>query len=336
MDTFKKEEKVLMIYFIPRYIKIVFMICLLCAIELVQCKGSFEILDPSYDQKNIKIIKVQNKDTHVYVTIVEDQLYKKKYCVKQYHAADKIFFSLKEILISGIAESANVPVNCVRLISAETFFPGKCYKKRMATLHTFTPGKSLKSSGNYSGVDIQQFKQKRGVFGITRTIIDHMSLSPNLAQIVALDTLIGGTNHSRGNIFFDEESNDFYGIDLKKAFRKNLSRLAYENIKKMYVVKFFTSRQIDVLKIYRDTLKKLITKNPPGDICRNLDALVKTANLKKQRYFFGNEYLYLLDKQLVPLTGNTVKECKVMIFQSYDSVQQLVALLDEIIKKHTK
>jgi len=325
-----------MTYFIPRYIKIVFMICLLCAIELVQGKASFEVLDPLYDQKNIEIIKIKDKGKLVYVAIIEDLLYKKKYCVKQYYAAARIFLSLKEVLISGIAESANVPVNCVRLIPAETFFSGKCYEKKMATLHTFTPGKSLRSTGNYPGVDIKQFSQGRKIFGITRNIINYMSLSPNLARIVALDTFTGGTNHSRGNIFFDEKSNNFYGIDLKRAFLKNLSRLAYENIKKMHVIKSFTSRQIDVLKIYRDTLKELIARNLPGDICRNLDTLVKTTNLKKKRRFFGDEHIYLLNNKFVPLTSNSVKECKVMIFQNYDSAKKLVMLLDEIIKKHTE
>jgi len=325
-----------MIYFIPRYIKIVFMIGSLCVIKPIQCKASFELLSPSYNQKNIKVIKVKDKGKEVYVAIIEDQLYKKKYCVKQYHAESRIFLSLKEVLISGIAESANVPVNLVRLIPAEIFFSGKCYKKRMATLHTFTPGRSLRGSGHYPGVDIKQFGGLRRLVGITKSIINHMSLSPNLAKIVALDTFTGSTNHSRGNIFFDEETNDFYGIDLKRAFLQNLSRLAYENIKKMYSAKLFTPCQIDTLKVYRDTLKELITKNPPGDVCRKLDALVKTTKLKKRICFFGDEYLYLLNNKFVPLTGNSVKECKVMIFQNYDSVQKLVILLDEIIKKHAK
>lgn len=310
-----------MIYFISRYIKIVFMICLLSTTKLVECKALFEVLDSSYDQKNIKIIKVKDKDTHVCIATIEDQLYKKKYCVKQYCDADRIFLSLKEVLISYIAESANVPVNRVRLILAETSFPGKNYKKRMATLHTFTPGKSLRSSGDYPGVDIKQFSLGRKLFGITIKIIDHMSLSPNLAKIVALDTFTGSTNHSPGNIFFDKESNDFYGIDLKKAFRKNLSHLACENIKKMYAAKPFTSCQIDAFKIYCDTLKKLIAKNPPIDTCKNLDALLETTN-------FNN--------RLILLTRNSVKKCKEMIFQNYDSAQKLVMLLDEIIKKHTK
>jgi len=325
-----------MIYFISRHIKFFFMICLLCTIESIQCKASFEILDPSYNQKNIKIINIKDKGKLVYVTIIEDLLYKKKYCVKQYHAADRIFLSLKEVLISGIAESADVPVNCVRLISEETFFPGKCYNKRMATLHTFTPGKSLRSSGNYPGIDIKQFSKEKKLFGITKNIVDHMSLSPNLAKIVALDTFTGSTNHSRGNIFFDQESNDFFGIDLKRAFLQNLSRLAYENIKKMYATKSFTSRQIDTLKIYCDTLKKLITKNPPGNVCRNLDTLVKTTKLKKKICFFGDKYIHLLNNKFVLLTGNSVKECKVMIFQNYDSAQKLVILLGEIIENHTK
>jgi len=188
----------------------------------------------------------------------------------------------------------------------------------MATLHTFVPGKSLHALHyDPEKFSIQQFKKERGIFGITRTIINFMSSSPNLSQIAALDTFTGSQSHGGGNILFDEESNDFYGIDLKKAFRKNLSHLAYENIKKMYAEKSFTPRQIDALKIYRDILKKLIARNPPGDICRKLDALVKTTNL---------------NNKFVPIT----RKCKVMIFQNYDSAQKLVILLDEIIKKHTK
>ena len=293
------------------------MICLLSTIE--QCKASFEVLDPSYDQKNIRIIGQKNKKK-VYVIIVEDQLHKKIYCVKQYCESDRIFLSLKEVLMSAIAESANVPVNRVRLIPAKIFFPGKFYKKRMATLHTFTPGKSLQSI-NYPKVDIQQFNKRRKVFGLTRDVINHMSLSPNLAQIVAFDTFTGSKNRSRVNVFFDEESNDFYGIDLKKAFLRNLGHSAYINIKKMYAEKKFTSRQIDALTIYRDTLKKLIAKNPPSDICKKLDALVKTTKL-------NNKY--------VLLTSHSVKECKVMIFQNYDSAKKLVVLLDEIIKNYKK
>ncbi len=324
-----------MIYFILRHIRIVFIICLLCTIKSIQCKASFEVLDPSYDKKNIKIIKIKDKGKIVYVAIIEDQLHKKRYCVKQYCAADRIFLSLKEVLISRIAESVGIPVNCVRLISAETFFPGKCYKKRIATLHTFMPGKSLRCTGQYPKVDIKQFGGSK-ILGITRSIIDHMSLSANLAQIVALDTFTGSTNHSRGNIFFDKESKDFYGIDLKRAFLKNLSRLAYENIKIMYAAKSFTSRQIDALKIYRGTLKELISKNPPGDICRHLNALIKAAQLKKQRCFFGNKYIYLLQNKFVPLTSNSIKECKVMVFQNYDNAKKLVMLLDEIIKNYKK
>ena len=293
------------------------MICLLSTIE--QCKASFEALDPSYDQKNIKIIGQKNKEK-VYVIIVEDQLHKKKYCVKQYCEPDKIFLSLKEVLISLIAESANIPVNRVRLIPAETFFPGKTYKKRMATLHTFVPGESLQSI-KYPEVDIQQFNKKGKVFGLTRNVINHMSLSPNLAKIVAFDTFTGSKNRSRVNVFFDEKSNDFYGIDLKKAFLKDLGHLTYESIKKMYAAKSFTSRQIDTLKIYCDTLKKLIAKNSPSDTCKKLDALVKTTNLNHK---------YVL------LTRNSVEECKEMIFQNYNSTKKLVKLLDEIIKKHTK
>jgi len=323
-----------MICYILRYVKVVFIIWL-CFIESTQCKPSFEVLDPLYDQKNIKIIGQRNKKK-VYVTIVEDQLYKKKYCVKQYCPAEKIFHSLKEVIISSIAESADIPVNRVRLIPAEVFFPGKYYKKRMATLHTFIPGKSLKETSQYSRVSIKQFKPKDKILGITRSIIDHMSLSANLVQIVALDTFTGSTNHSRQNIFFDEKSNDFYGIDLEKAFLANLSRSAYENIKKMYSEKKFTSRQIDALKIYRDTLKELIAKNLPGDICRHLDVLVKKARLKKQRCFLGDKYGYLLQNKFARLTSNSIKECKVMVFQNYDSAKKLVKLLDEIIKNYKK
>ena len=296
------------------------MSCLLCTIGLVQCKASFEILDPSYDQKNIKIIGQISKED-VCVTIIEDQLYKEKYCVKQYCVAAKIFLSLKEVLISSIAESANVPVNCVRLIPAEIFFPGKTYKKRMATLHTFVPGKSLKETSQYSRVSIKQFKPKDKILGVTRSIIDNMSLSKNLAKIVALDTFSGSTNHSRANIFFDKKSNDFYGIDLEKAFLKDLGHLTYESIKKMYAAKSFTSRQIDTLKIYCDTLKKLIAKNSPSDTCKKLDALVKTTNL---------------NNKFISLTTDSIKECKVMIFQNYDSAKKLVKLLDDIIKNHKK
>ncbi len=320
----------MMICYILRYVKVVFIIGL-CFIESTQCKDPFGILDLSYDQKNIKIIRIIDEVENVYVAIIEDQLYKKKYCVKQYHLAAKIFLSLKEVLISRIAESAGIPVNCVRLIPAETLFLGKCYKKRIATLHTFMPGKSLRGTGDYPEVDIKQSKE-----GVTRNIINHMSLSPNLAQIVALDTFTGSTNHSRGNIFFDKESDDFYGIDLKRAFLKNLSRLACENIKKMATEKKFTSRQIDALRIYRDTLKELIAKNPPGDICRHLDAVIKAGQLKRQMCFFGDKYVYLLQNKFVPLTSNSIKKCKVMVFQNYDNAKKLVMLLDEIIKNYTK
>jgi len=322
-----------MICYILRYVKVVFIIGV-CFIDSTQCK-LFEVLDPSYDKENIKIIKKSN-GRHVYVARIEDQLYKKKYCVKQYHLTDRIFLSLKEVLISRIAESVGIPVNCVRLIPAKTLFPGKCYEKRIATLHTFIPGKSLRGSGDYPEVDIKQFSQGRKIFGITIDIINNMSLSLNLAQIVALDTFTGSTNHSRGNIFFDKESNDFYGIDLKRAFLKNLGNLAYENVKKMNAGKKFTSRQIDALRIYRDTLKELIAKNPPGDICRHLDAVIKAGQLKRRMCFFGDKYVYLLQNKFVPLTSNSVKECKVMIFQNYDSAKKLVMLLDEIIKKYTK
>ena len=68
----------MMICYILRYVKVVFIIGL-CFIESTQCKDPFRILDPSYDQKNIRVIKIKDKGRLVYIAKIEDQLHQKKY-----------------------------------------------------------------------------------------------------------------------------------------------------------------------------------------------------------------------------------------------------------------
>jgi len=308
-----------------------FVTFLVSTVNLIECKklsdNFFPILDPSYNLKNLKIIEKKDGDL-VYVAIIEDSLSKKRFCVKQYHSVDRVFLPLKEVLASSIAEPVNLPVNKVRLIAAETSFPGKRYEGRVATLHNFMPGKRLRSMSKFCDVDIKQFKP--GVLGINRKIISHMALSKNLAKIVALDTFTGDTNHSRGNVFFDEVTNEFYGIDLKRSYRKNLAILAYENIKKMEK-KGFSSRELSALRVYCDTLKALISTNTPGSICKHLDELVKKVKFKKHVCYFGNESLYAIDRFPL-LSSKSIRMCKMMIFQNYEYSKRLVALLNRILK----
>lgn len=310
-------------------------IFLVSTMNMVQSKkgeyDTFPLLAPSYNLNNLKITEVKDKGKIVYVAVVEDTLSGRKFCVKQYHSADRVFLSLKEVLVSRIAESVNMPVNQVRLIFANFRFPGKKYEERIATLHNFMPGNRLKSMDKFLEVDIKQFSQPKGVLGISREIINHMALSQNLAKIVALDTFTGDTNHSRGNIFFDEVTKEFYGIDLKRSYRKNLAILAYENIKKM-AQRGFNSRELAALRIYRDTLKALIVQNTPGNICKHLDELVDKVKLKKQVRYFGDESFYVMHKYPL-LSSKSMRTCKMMIFQNYEYSKKLAELLDTILHK---
>ena len=272
---------------------------------------AFEITD--IDINNIEIVKYISTSSS-YVTIIRDKTSEYLYCVKQFKGKKRKSLSLLEALASYVAENTNIPVNKVRIIPDTVSFPGKFYPEEYATLHTFMPGIPVKLLNHpFQYVDIKQFKPKKKLFGVVQKIISDMAQHPDLPPIVSFDTFVGGTNHSNINIFYDEETNNFYGIDLEKSFAANLSEYSLHNIKTIVKKNSLDNKEWNGLFIFYQTFKKLYQKNTPEKLDKKLDKITRKAS-KNHSVF----------------TIYHIKRTKKIIKESYQSSLKLINLLEKI------
>ncbi len=237
--------------------------------------------------------------------------------------------SALETLAGHIACFAGIPANKIKLIPCNVPFVGKKKLHKPATLHTFVPGVlvnrvSLITSQYAVSLQLVE-KERKGdkiieeVFGITRDIIRNMSVHSDLPKIVALDTFLANHDRHRGNLFYDEETDHFYVIDLEGSFGRDLAKLIYEYFLMVLSKKniIFSKGEIKALVIYRAMLKKLIAEYNPEKISAQLDKLIKETQMVQTK------------ESLLRISGYHKK-----IEANYNSCIKVVDILNVLLKKY--
>ncbi len=255
-----------------------------------------------------------------WISIVENSEGKKS-IVKQIKepSADEQFLLVIDAVASSIAETLKIPVNQVTLISPDVSFVGKTYPDRPASLHTLALGVAAEEKLPWTDFTLHQKLRKKDSWkwdkwgplseeetGLTPTVIHHMSLHPDLAAMAALDTYLGNADRSNPNIFYDEKTNSFCGIDMAASFNSLLAKAACFQIDRIINGEIVLNNlEIFALNRYRLTLNTLIQQYPSEVICELLDKYAKHAG------FYPGSVLYTQAVQ------DRIQYHKKMIRQNY-------------------
>ncbi|MGE0010111.1 MAG: hypothetical protein AB7F19_06255 [Candidatus Babeliales bacterium] len=277
-----------------------------------------------------KILSCHN-EPYSRITFIRDE-HANNYVIKQVLEEDlkQQFLLIMDCLTAEIAAQAGIPCNKITLIPAFQDHVGKQWHHLPATLHTFAQGVMLTESKQFNELEIQQryraiggwLWKKEGMLslkwrGLTATAIEHMALHPQLPALVAFDTFIGNNDRARTNLFYDEITNSFCGIDMANAYGQNLCKEAICQLLRLHRDNRhqFTAPELEALEMYRKMLCKLITQFPPKKLHIRLDELVALANMAH-----------------IPYDHLSLKECiafyKDMITESYHDALALETLLE--------
>ncbi len=295
-------------------------------------KSISEIRSSTHNLELITLLNVINQRKRSIIAFVKDR-YGDQFCIKQYRADNpKVHFRVvREVLASHVAVAAKIPVSRARVIPPCVAFRGKFLKGRPATLHTFVFGEPIKNVDMFP----QNFQLKQcwepylTQRGLTRSIIQSMSVHPVLPAIVAFDTFVSNTDRGISNLFYDQKHNTFIGIDHEMSWRRpydtNLSELAYANMCKLCKngLLTLTNKELKALKLFNKKLKELIRANPPEKLCKLTDDLIAQIDFSKDK--FSIEAYKFFDVE------GYINKFKHRIFQQYDSAQKLVRLLDTLL-----
>lgn len=204
---------------------------------------------------------------------------------------DEQFLLINDCVASQIGHATGVPINQVLFIPYDVAQHLKPYPERAATLHTYVPGKDLESelpSCVQKDFILQQrvinpnspwqkkFPLAEHQQGLTQTIIESMGARADIPAIVALDTFVGNSDRSLPNIFYDQDSDTFHGIDQAAAFSKELPKLAHRRIKALIESGYFKNCAPEIIKglcIYREVLRQLHRDYNPDTIIQNMQQL---------------------------------------------------------------
>jgi len=150
-----------------------------------------------------------------------------------------------------------------------------------------------------------------------------MSFHPDLAEIAAFDTFIANGDRHRGNFFYDPTSNHYYAIDLESSFNKNLAVYACGLIRSMIdSPEIVSPQELRGLLVYRNTLKKLLSKHSPQYLYGRLVFFASHAGGGRS----SQSFKALMDSQL--------KKHERAIRDNYYFCQKLIILLDKLFKKY--
>lgn len=283
---------------------------------------TFNLLRNSYDKKKIQVLeRIRGKDKKSICSFIMDGE-NNLFLVKQttYNQPSGALLAVRDMLGADIAQRSDISANHVRLIPSNTPFPGKVRNDIAATVHLLVPGLSLsKKSELYIQQPLKSYIPKK-LWGISLSVIRSMAVHPDLAQITALDTFIGNAARRNSSCFYDEETDRFYAIDLESGFKNPLADLACTFFKKLIADKklILTGQEIEGLKIYRDTLAKLISQNPAKEQHNKLDYFIKIADIDTKKSDV---------RILVALYKSTIQD-------NYKKSQELVNLVSRLINKH--
>jgi len=232
----------------------------------------------------------------------------------------KILSVVRDAVTAHIAENFGI-AHQVDIIPAGIEFPGKPRKDWPATIHTIAPGKMIKDKGqnrHYKHIKLQQKEE-----GFTYQMLQWMNMYPQLIMIMALDIFVCNHDRHKGNLFYDPKTDSFCAIDMDSAFRYNLSSIACKNFMAMINDRRFkfSVKDIQTLGKLNNCLKFLIEKYPSVETLKIYDDFAQKAG------FIPGSDLYT-EKVRTELVSN-----RKIILQSYKDIQQLVQIIDQLVKK---
>ena len=89
-----------------------------------------------------------------------------------------------------------------------------------------------------------------------------MAKHPDLPRIVALDTFVGNADRSSPNLYYDDITDRFCGIDMAASFSSPLALAACQQLESLKN-SHLTSDELSALADYTNTLALLIENWPP-------------------------------------------------------------------------
>jgi len=288
----------------------------------------FTVLRADYDHDDITVYKFLEEQKNSYIVFIKD-VNGNHYVVKQERdrTLKNQFRALCEVLCARIASEIAIPSHHVRLLPVGVSFPGKFIVKRVATLHTLVPGKTIRTlvEGHYAKLDIKQATDTNVPVekqGFTERTIFYMSLHPQLPYIVALDTFTGNKDRNKANILYDEETDSFYAIDMSLMHdatqeKQSVVQIACQQVYNMIDRhKKYTDKELQALSQYRLVLQDLVKKFPPKKTCELFDAILMESGLLSQQSGYDEKEI----NALLSLYKRAIKE-------SYVDVKKLIYLL---------
>ena len=241
---------------------------------------------------------------------------------------DEQFLLVIDATACAIAEEMKIPVNTIQIIPPEAPYPGKKFLDLPATLHSLAPGKSAEKKLPWQGFDLHQRYRKENSprwnewgplppenTGLSRKVLLTMAGHPSLIAIAALDTYTGNADRSNPNIFYDESSNSFCGIDMADAFHSPIAAFTCDQMER-FLTSQLTPSEISALGQYRRELHKLLVNFPAEKICKLLDKYARQAG------FHPGSPLFTQDVQ------DRIHHHKKIILQNCQDAQRLWCIMN--------
>lgn len=246
------------------------------------------------DLKNFTVVQknIEHTGRNAAISILSDGTH--RYILKQ-DTSDNfnaLLSRIKEVIVSAIGCSHDISLDINGFIPCDVGQDLKIYKNKCATLHLLVPGQSIAVSlPSFVSKNFRisqryrpyEYEYKHGFeiqYGLCDATIRSMSLHKDLPGIVAIDTFFGNFDRDTDNVFYDEVTDKFYGIDQGAAFSGDLPFLpicAYYELCSLQSTGYFLtcSRQcIDGLRLYKDALKTLCKHCTAAKIMIAFDQLI--------------------------------------------------------------
>jgi hypothetical protein len=267
------------------------------------------------------------------LSFLQDPASGKKFLLKQERRSEPHWHIIvaREALGAHVAASINIPANKVEIVPAHVPFPAKRVIERPATLHTVVPGVKVNRAKKLRPlrICIQQYIKSsvsKNRWGLTSDVVRSMGLHKDLARLAALDTFIANGDRHRGNFFYDEKTDRFFAIDLESSFKKDLAHFGAKfisNLSRSRARKVeLSAQELEGLCMYRDTLKRLLSKHTPSSLYHKLLAYVIESGI--------------LAREGRGAVGVRVTGYKTSIEKNYASCRKLILLLDHFIANKSK
>ncbi len=303
--------------------------CIILACYLFFPKKETSLSPTQTEFKKISDIQHASHADYIFLQDTEGKEWIYKQIVEE--APDDQIVIVLESVAAEMAKAVKIPLNEVRLISANEVFPHSFLAGYPGSLHLKVQGKSVEDSSPWEDFDIHQ--KIRSAFliarkgplppeevGLRREVIQNMAKHPDLAKIVALDTYLGNNDRSNPNVFYDQTSNTFYGIDMGSCLIGNLAESAREKIQNFTTSDTpFSKQELVGLTHYSQALQSLLSTFPPKETIALLDHALKEAGFYPENPLLWNEDV-----------ERKVRKWKLAIEENYSSTKSLVTLLESM------